>query len=94
MAKKWMVLLLLGVKIFGCSSHQKKHDLSAEEFRASFEKDCKIIDGIEELHKSTWYTVNGSEEGWHTKESFSLEEMSGWLRACGRDPNGISKIQE
>ncbi|BBM02430.1 hypothetical protein GL2_25040 [Microbulbifer sp. GL-2] len=89
-----LALLVLGVQISACTSHQYQSDLSADEFRKSFERDCQVISGIEELHSSTWYTVDETGEGTHTKESFSLEEMSGWLLACDRDPNNVSKIRK
>ena len=87
----WLLILC------GCAS--KSGDiidtgLSGEEFRAAFLRDCEIITGIEEFHTSTWYTVNGTNDGQHTKDSFSLEEMSSWLRACGRNPDKVTKILE
>jgi hypothetical protein len=91
---KRILALVLGIILTACASQEKSNALSGEEFKSRFKSECANITGIEELHSSTWYTVNGTHEGAHTKESFSLETMSSWLKECGRDPREVSQILE
>ena len=90
-----VLILVLVIILTSCASQSNESNaLSGDEFKAAFKNDCKNITGIEELHSSAWFTVSGTYEGAHTKESFSLEEMSSWLIECGRDPQEISQILE
>lgn len=90
---KIALILFLGI-INACTSNAKSNALSRNEFITAFKNECSNITGIEELHSSTWFTINGTYEGSYTKENFSIEEMSSWLIECGRNPQEVSQILE
>ena len=78
----------------GCATDPSSKPLSGPQFVAAFKENCRNITGIEELHSSTWFTLNGTLEGEFTRAPFTLEEMSTWLRECGRDPKDVVQLLE
>jgi len=68
--------------------------LSYDLFKQEFFEQCHRITGIEELHSGSWFTVDGTYSGSHTRVNVGLVEMRKWLSECGRDANSVRQIIE
>jgi len=78
--------------VTSCASPTDSKNLSHADFKSSFFQDCFRITGIEDLHDSSWYSLDGTYEGNFTKSHVPLTEMKAGLQEWGREQNEGAKI--